>query len=355
MQIQSAFLLNVQAAVDAVPTHGKIRSVYLRGFKALVQNLGGDPLRMLDRHDIDPILFESHDHDIGCATVVNLFEYSSRSLHDPLFGLHLAEQQDPEVLGCAMTLARAAPTLRQAVQSLVDYVPLSTSPECELELVTARDVVELRWRTQTGFGDLEQVNYQGLLLFMKALRSLGREHFRPRYASLSFPLKAADVRLLEERLGCRVHGRAAANAIAFSSECLDSPIATADRVLFSLLGSCLPQLRSATRCNFIEQVEAEVRRELLVDGHCFVDGCAQRLQTSARTLQKRLTRMDVKFSDIVQKERIELAKQALLWSGCKLDEIAFQLGYAEQTTFGRAFKRATGLTPQAFRQPNRSH
>ena len=32
-----------------------------------------------------------------------------------------------------------------------------------------------------------------------------------------------------------------------------------------------------------------------------------------------------------------------------LNDIAFRLGYSEQTSFGRAFKRSTGMTPQAFR------
>ena len=71
--------------------------------------------------------------------------------------------------------------------------------------------------------------------------------------------------------------------------------------------------------------------------------------TSTRTLQKRLNRIGVKFTDIVQDERIKLAKHSLRWSDASLDDIAFQLGYSEQTSFGRAFKRATGLTPKEFR------
>src|SRR3546814_19708684 len=90
---------------------------------------------------------------------------------------------------------------------------------------------------------------------MKALRMLGRQYFRPRYANLAFPIKSADARLLEERLGCRVNGKASANAIAFPVDALDSPVPTSDRVLFSMLGSCMPQLRVASRSGFIEQVE----------------------------------------------------------------------------------------------------
>src|SRR3546814_13989714 len=85
----------------------------------------------------------------------------------------------------------------------------------------------------------------------------------------------------------RVNGKASANAVAFPVDALDSPVPTSDRVLFSMLGSCMPQLRVASRSGFIEQVEAQVRRELLSDGNCSVNGCAQKLCTSARTLQKR--------------------------------------------------------------------
>ena len=215
-------------------------------------------------------------------------------------------------------------------------------------MVTGREVVELRWRTHSALGESEQVNYQGLLLFMKTFRMLGRQHFRPRYASLTFGIGRPDIQALQDRLGCRVNGKAGANAIAFPVDILDCPIATSNKMLFGLLGSYLSQLRAASRASFVEEVEAYVRRALSTR-HCSVDDCAEKLGTSARTLQKRLTRIGVMFLDIVQNERVKLAKRALLWSDCSLDEIAFQLGYAEQTSFGRAFKRSTGVTPQAFR------
>ena len=156
------------------------------------------------------------------------------------------------------------------------------------------------------------------------------------------------MQVLQDRLGCKVHGKANANAIAFAAETLERPLATSNRMLFSLLENGLAQLRASSRASFVEQVEASVRRTLSA-GCCSVDRCAAELGTSTRTLQKRLTRMGVKFLDIVQAERIKLARHALLWSDCTLDEIAFRLGYSEQTSFGRAFKRATGVTPKAFR------
>lgn len=348
MQFHNNFIPAADAEFLHLPSQGKIRAGYLSGIKGLVFSMGADPRDVLEHQEIDPLLLDDPDNDLECISVVNLLEYCSNSLNDPLFGLHLAEQQEPDAYGCVIALARAAPTFGQALQCLIDFTPMSTSPECELEMLSAREVVELRWRTHIGLGNQGQTSYHGLLLMMKILQMLGRQHFHPRYANLSTRISRSEYRLLQDKLGCRVNGNAESNAIAFSPDILDRPIITSNKTLYSLLRNSLSRLRTSAKADFVQQVESCVCR-LISSGHCTVDACAGRLGTSTRTLQKRLTRMGYKFSDIVQNERIKLAKQALLWTDCTLDELAFQLGYSEQTSFGRAFKRYTGMTPNAYR------
>ncbi len=50
------------------------------------------------------------------------------------------------------------------------------------------------------------------------------------------------------------------------------------------------------------------------------------------------------------RERMELAKAYLRQAHLSLDDTAANLGYSEQSSFGRAFKRWTGMTPKQFRQ-----
>jgi AraC-like DNA-binding protein len=339
---------NFDTSSMVIPAHGKVRAGYFAGFPTLVGNLGGDCRKILEGRGIDPFVFNDPDNDVDCMAAVDLLEYTSRYLKEPLFGLRLAEQQDPDVFGCVMALARSAPNLRLALQSLIDYVPVSASPECELEMVSSQKTAELRWRAPNGLSDNGQVSYHGVLLIMKTLKMLGKQHFRPRYASLTLSIGKHETKLLQEQLGCKIHGGAIANAIAFPIEILDSPIATSNRTLFNLLSAGLSQLRMASKASFIEQVEANVRRGILT-GQSTLPDCAKKLATSVRTLQKRLNEMGANYIDIVQRERIKLAKHSLRWTDSSLDEISLQLGYAEQTSFGRAFKRATGLTPKEFR------
>lgn len=60
------------------------------------------------------------------------------------------------------------------------------------------------------------------------------------------------------------------------------------------------------------------------------------------------------FYDFLSKYRITKAKEILLTTNLKVYEIAQMVGYNDSITFGRAFKKITGITPNSFRN-NRSN
>ena len=138
-------------------------------------------------------------------------------------------------------------------------------------------------------------------------------------------------------------------AIAFPAALLDRPLATSDPIAFHLLSSFLGNLKRANKATIVDQVRAHVGWSPLPPGVWTMKRCASKLGMSARALQKRLRNCGVQFSDIVEEQRIETAKRALVETDFTLDEIANHLGYSEQSSFGRAFKRWTNVTPQTFR------
>jgi two-component system response regulator YesN len=69
-----------------------------------------------------------------------------------------------------------------------------------------------------------------------------------------------------------------------------------------------------------------------------------------------LQEMKVTFSDYVNKYRIEKAKQLLLKTVQKVNDIANKVGYVDPTYFFRKFKKVVGISPLEFRQRfNRRH
>src|SRR5579871_295691 len=100
-------VLHVHAPDCVLPTQGMLQGGYLRGLKELVRSRGRDPCKLLEQHEIDPIAFETLDYNVECVSALNLLEHCSR-LIDPVFGMRLAERQQPDVFGSAFALARSA-------------------------------------------------------------------------------------------------------------------------------------------------------------------------------------------------------------------------------------------------------
>ena len=76
---------------------------------------------------------------------------------------------------------------------------------------------------------------------------------------------------------------------------------------------------------------------------------AGELAVSTRTLQLRLGEEGTSFSEVLTDARAELAKEFLKAGDVRNDEIAYLLGYSEESVFSRSFKRWTGRTPTEFR------
>ncbi len=340
---------SLEGPLDSMPTSHQMRSANLSGFAGLVRSMGADPIAMLERHGIDPQVIRDPDHFVNCKAVVDLFEYSSVALKAPLFGVQLAQRQDPEVFGCVATLCRAAPTVREAVSSFIGYIPIVHSPNAILELVEGEETAEIRWRVGADLGCNQQANYKAALLNLKLLRMVAGRDFHPSYVKLSVDPRARDYSELERQLGSRFDRTPGENTIAFPSSVLNQAVRTSNRLVYKLLGGYLEQVKSACRTTIADRVEDYVRGSLST-GHCSIERCAMKLDTSVRTLQTQLAESGLKFSDILELERSRMGRHYLEQPHLSLDDVADLLGYAEQSSFGRAFKRWTGLTPKLYRQ-----
>jgi AraC-like DNA-binding protein len=71
---------------------------------------------------------------------------------------------------------------------------------------------------------------------------------------------------------------------------------------------------------------------------------------SARQLQRRLAEQGLNFKDLVEQVRKEQALSHLRLTELPLAQVAQRVGYAEPSSFHRAVRRWTGLTPLAVRQ-----
>ncbi len=81
-----------------------------------------------------------------------------------------------------------------------------------------------------------------------------------------------------------------------------------------------------------------------------VQACAAQLGWSAQTLRRRLRAEGVGYQGLVNKVRRDYAIQLLQRRELALDAVATMLGFSESSTFHRAFKKWTGMSPGMYRR-----
>ncbi|MFE3026569.1 AraC family transcriptional regulator [Nocardia tengchongensis] len=93
--------------------------------------------------------------------------------------------------------------------------------------------------------------------------------------------------------------------------------------------------------------------EVLAEGRtrgADIETVAHRLAISPRTLQRRLADRDTSWRREFEAVRLEQATRLLLDTQLPVESIAGRIGYSNHRALGRAFRRWTGQSPDAYRR-----
>ncbi len=173
--------------------------------------------------------------------------------------------------------------------------------------------------------------------------------FRPLavYFKHPAPGSAADH---EAHFGCPVHFTSDRDALQVSKETLRTPnkVGDADIVRFfdTLLAADVSKLGDDR--TLARRVQNRISQSLS-EGVPAISDVARHLGMSGRTLQRRLSEQALSYQNLVDESRRQLSQRLLRQTDYSLAEIAFMTGFAEQSSFTRAFKRWAGQTPRSYR------
>lgn len=147
-----------------------------------------------------------------------------------------------------------------------------------------------------------------------------------------------------------IHYDCAFSQISFPPALLESPFALyspkglqqSTEQCESLLRLRQPQIGAAQKIRSFLGVTAQ--------GFPSLDAAATIMGTSTRTLRRRLAQEQTSYASLIQEARMLDAVQLLHNRALTIAEIAARLGYREEASFCRAFKRWTQTTPSRARQ-----
>jgi AraC-like DNA-binding protein len=147
---------------------------------------------------------------------------------------------------------------------------------------------------------------------------------------------------------------AEANVASLNAAMLTWPVPNADVSMYPVLQQHAEQLLQqraaghAAAPSITQQVHAAIVANL-AHGQVRLASVADELKLSPRTLQRKLSEAGATFQQVLDQARFALAKDYLRRPELSLIDIAFLLGYQEQSAFNHAFKEWSGVNPGAYR------
>jgi AraC-like DNA-binding protein len=269
---------------------------------------------------------------------------------DPLLGLKLGKAYTLQSYGLFGYAFLSAPTLRQALVIACNYGPLSFTL-FDISFSTEGSVAILRFS--------HSIDIPQDLLTFYVDRDLIAAGFGGEMA-LPQPMVPLAVSLMhgneglrrdyEQHFGCPLVFNAPHSELRMDAANLDNPMPLRDAETSTLCQQQCQLLlaRMSKSSGFVDQV-----RQLIVARPGYfpdIDYVAERLNTTSRTLRRRLTDENSSYQQILVEVRYQLACEYLGTSSLPLEEISVLLGYSTPGNFSHAFKHWHGSSPRQYRQ-----
>ena len=139
--------------------------------------------------------------------------------------------------------------------------------------------------------------------------------------------------------------------VAFDKALLTLPFTQADPGLNAMMdrqaGVLLEMFDS--KLNLVNSTREQIASRL-PNGDPILEDVAEALSLTARVLQNRLKESGTTFKEVVDEVRKQLSLSYLSEEDVPLIDVAFLLGFSEQSSFSRAFKRWMGKSPMEYRK-----
>ena len=280
------------------------------------------------------------------------FEAAAEALNDPFFALKLARQVDPREFGALAYVGITSKTLGDALLNLKRYMRAVTGA-WNMDVVIRDKVIILEIMPDHP----EFFDYQVATQWFVANLIHGYQFFIDReYAPLEiqFPTPLREhgwLETYEQLFACKVSFGHERCHIILERDALDFPVKNSDERLLKVLKSHCDQFlqeHDYVQAEFTAKIREKII-DLLPSGRAKAKFIAAELGLTERTMLRRLADENTSFTELREDLRRDLANKYIRDKRLSLKQIAYLLGYRDQSAFSVAFRRWHGGTPKEAR------
>jgi AraC-like DNA-binding protein len=314
-----------------------------------LQSNGHDGLALASAAGIDPDELDDHNGRIPLANTTKLWQLAVQATGDPCFGLEVARHVRPSTFGGLSVGVVSSSSFREALERLGRFQSVVLSPSGEVILIQDED--HLSWINRFPPGS-ERPCPEAMEAIMASITLCGRfllgRSLSPVAVHLRRP-EAAGSACYEAFFRCPVRFGAEEYRLDFAREVTGRELPARSPAL-AVAGDAIAQtyLNRLPAMPGFDGAVRSVIAHLCVKGRPTAAAIADALAISSRTLQRRLRNEGTTVRALIGEVQGSLACELLVVDRLTVDLVARKLGFHDASSFRRAFKRWTGMTPADY-------
>lgn len=335
---------------------GRVAGSYLQPLLEAAAAAGVSPQTLERAAGLAPGALEPLPESLKASDYVLLLELAAELAGDAHFGLHVGERVKLGTYSVYGLILLSCRDFGHAFEQTIRYEQLAHDlGRSTLELDGGRAHYAWHSHYPPGARHLADSVFAGIRVFGNWLAGAPLPPAR-----LALMHDGGDPALHAEYVrvfGALPHFGAPANVASFDAQLLSWPVPNADVSMYPVLRQHAEQLlkqRAEADAGIAAQVRAAILRGLS-QGQVRLAPVAEELKLSPRTLQRKLSEAGVNFQQVLDQTRYALARDYLRQPGLSLVDIAFLLGYQEQSAFNHAFRDWAGINPGAWREQTQAN
>lgn len=312
-----------------------------------LESIDINPKPLYIKAGIKPELLLNPNARISINKVDALWEHAAKVIEDPCFAIDMAEFWHPSNMGALGYAWMASSSLRRGFKRAVRYIHVVTE-DLNLDIADTPAGLKVNVDLEDSVFTLPQHHDLILTIILHMCRFNFGEELVPTEVRLAHPEPACSNKL-KDYFQAEVKFDSEQSSITIARADVDKVLASGNKQIALMHDEMLMRyLVEIKKGDIVQQVQSIIL-ENLPDGQVTDRLVASELNLSERSMQRRLKEHKTTFRFLLDGVREMVAKQYIENPMNRMSDIAFLLGFSEQSAFSRAFKKWTGKSPVEYR------
>lgn len=321
---------------------GTVRSATLSQFDTTCRAVGLDPEALLAEVDLTPMVLRDPDLRIPGRKVADLIHMAAARSGNSDFGMRMGSLRGLEDWGLVGLAARDLPTLRDYFEFLLVRGHYQNE-NASARLARHEDHMNITLDFQdTDARRSAQATEMTMVFNLRCIEDLLGRPVQPSYISFRHT-RISDLSTYRKFLGVEPQFCAERLTLALPMSALNLPIAGAKPQFAATLGRILGQQGTEGSPQYSHAVTKNLRA-LIGTIDFSIERMAKLLDTTPRTLQRKLRDEGTSYSEIIDEVRTAMAKDHVELSDRPLSQVSDILGFKSQSALAHWYRQKHGVS-----------